>query len=430
MTKSALDQWLQRLETIHPRNIELGLERSSEVARSMGLLPVAPPVVTVAGTNGKGSTIAVLEALAGAAGLRCGVYTSPHLQEFNERIRIAGVPVNDRELIDAFSSIDSARGDISLTYFEFATLAALVLFRAHQPDILLLEVGLGGRLDAVNIVDATVAVITSIDLDHQDWLGDTREKIALEKAGILRTGRPAVIADREPPATLRSAVQQVGAQPALFLGEDFWVVEDGAQWHGQVVDGRGNTVELPALALGSLLPDNICAAVQAMLLTDVAVNVARLPQTVAGASLHGRREHRQIAGVDYILDVAHNPAAVNKLVEYISLTNCNKRIIAIFSVMADKDIAGIVAAAGEQFDAWFIADQPDNARAASAETVAAILRQAGQSMVSSSKNVKQAVRRAQSIASQGDTLVVFGSFSTVGTAMHVLDKDLSKQKAS
>lgn len=173
MTKSALDQWLQRLETIHPRNIELGLERSSEVARSMGLLPVAPPVVTVAGTNGKGSTIAVLEALAGAAGLRCGVYTSPHLQEFNERIRIAGVPVNDRELIDAFSSIDSARGDISLTYFEFATLAALVLFRAHQPDILLLEVGLGGRLDAVNIVDATVAVITSIDLDHQDWLGDT-----------------------------------------------------------------------------------------------------------------------------------------------------------------------------------------------------------------------------------------------------------------
>ena len=223
MNKASLTQWLQRLETVHPMEIDLGLERVLTVAHTLQLLPLKQPVVTVAGTNGKGSTVAVMEALISEAGYRVGVFTSPHLLRFNERIRVAGVDASDAEIVHAFDLIDQARGAISLTYFEFAALAALLIFEASELDYVVLEVGLGGRLDAVNIVDASVAVITSIDLDHQGWLGNSRGEISREKAGILRRGCPVVIADANPPPELLDCVVDAAASPALYLGREFSV---------------------------------------------------------------------------------------------------------------------------------------------------------------------------------------------------------------
>ncbi|MFB0950006.1 MAG: Mur ligase family protein, partial [Halioglobus sp.] len=269
MNKTSLTQWLQRLETVHPMEIDLGLERVLTVAHTLQLLPLKQPVVTVAGTNGKGSTVAVMEALISEAGYRVGVFTSPHLLRFNERIRVAGVDASDAEIVHAFDLIDQARGAISLTYFEFAALAALLIFEASELDYVVLEVGLGGRLDAVNIVDASVAVITSIDLDHQGWLGSSRGEISREKAGILRSGCPVVIADPNPPPELLGCVVDVGASPALYLGREFSVAAVDGQWQAQLQMPDGASRMLSAVTNGSLLPENIGAAVQASLLLGI-----------------------------------------------------------------------------------------------------------------------------------------------------------------
>jgi dihydrofolate synthase/folylpolyglutamate synthase len=423
MGKASLAQWLERLETLHPREMELGLVRVAEVAHALHLLPVAQPVVTVGGTNGKGSTVAVLEALLIEAGYCTGAFTSPHLLRFNERIRVAGVDVSDAEITDAFIAIDAARGIVSLTYFEFATLAALLVFKVRAPDIMVLEVGLGGRLDAVNIVDPTVAVITSIDLDHQDWLGDSRGAIAREKAGILRRGRPVVIADSDPPPELVDCVSTVNASPALYLGREFTVTSSRGEWQAVLRQAAGGLRHLAPQPSGSLLPENICAAAQAALLLGIEFSDDCLSRALAKAVPVGRRQERQVAGRHYVLDVAHNPASVRKLLEYLSVTSCNGRTICIFSVMSDKDIQSIVDAAIGHFDAWFLADQPDNKRAA------AVLSAAGENMISISKNLRQAFRRAQSIAAEGDRLVVFGSFYTVAAVLPLLAKDTKKYEA-
>jgi dihydrofolate synthase/folylpolyglutamate synthase len=416
MVKQSLAQWLQRLEGLHPRAIELGLARVASVAATLELLPVEVPVVSVAGTNGKGSTVAVLEALLGGSGRLAGVYTSPHMLRFNERIRVGGVEASDEEIVAAFERIDSARGTTSLTYFEFATLAALLVFRTRQVDVMVLEVGLGGRLDAVNIVDATVAVITRIDLDHQDWLGDTRDSIGREKAGIMRAGRAVVIGDPQPPAALLEIAAAVGAGPVLCQGRDFGFEADRAgHWRGRI----GARV-LPELPRGPLLPQNICSALQAASLLGVETGDGQLPVLLERAAPRGRCELQVIAGREYLLDVAHNPAAVQKMVEYNLLTHCKGKTICLFSVMADKDIQAMIAAAGSHFEAWFVADQPGNARAASGADLAAALHAAGQAMVSVSKNLRQALRRAQGVMREGDRLVVFGSFSTVAEVLPLL----------
>jgi dihydrofolate synthase/folylpolyglutamate synthase len=429
MTKASLEQWLQRLETIHPREIELGLERVASVAQKLQLLPLAQPVVTVGGTNGKGSTVAVLEGLLNATGHRTGAFTSPHLLRFNERIRVGGENASDSEIVDAFAAIDAARGDISLTYFEFATLAALLIFKCREPDIIVLEVGLGGRLDAVNIVDTSVAVITSIDLDHQGWLGESRGEIAREKAGIMRTSRPVVIADPDPPPELVECVRQVGASPALFLGRQFAVTTGRGNWQAVLQNTDGTLRELPSQPSGSLLPENVCAAAQAALLLGVKFSNDCLARVTEMAAPVGRRQLRRVAGRDYVLDVAHNPASVRKLLEYLSATPCKGKTICIFSVMSDKDIGSIVDAATGCFDAWFLADQPGNKRAAKAADIAALLSATGQTMISSSKNLRQAFRRAQSVATSGDRLVVFGSFYTVAGVLPLLDREHNKHEA-
>lgn len=420
MQDAPLAHWLARLETLHPNAIDLGLERVARVARALELLPVVPRVVTVAGTNGKGSTVAVLEQVLAGSGLLTGVYTSPHLERFNERIRVGGVEAADGEIIAAFRAIDEARGQTSLTYFEFATLAALWIFRARSVDVLVLEVGLGGRLDAVNVVDPAVAVITRIDLDHQAWLGEDRDSIAREKAGILRSGIPAVIGDPEPPGELLSIAAERGASPVLCLGRDFTVATTPDGWQGVLRGADGEPRRLPAQPAGPLLPANISAGLQAALLLGCDFSDRQMSAAVAAARPRGRCERLVVKGREYLLDVAHNPAAVNNLVQYLSVTSCKGRTFALFSAMADKELRGMIQAGAGSFAGWFLADQPDNPRAASAAELAVILRREGQRVVSIGENLAEAFRRAQREMAEWDRLVVFGSFSTVAAVYPLL----------
>ena len=425
MSKTSLNEWLQRLETLHPSEIDLGLERVASVAETMQLLPPPQPVISVAGTNGKGSTVAVMEAILVETGCVSGACTSPHLLSFNERIRVAGVPVDDSEIVQAFEQIESARGETSLTYFEFSTLAALVVFRQRNVDVILLEVGLGGRLDAVNIVDADVAVITSIDIDHQDWLGDSREQISLEKAGILRRERAAVIAEKDPPLVLLEHIESLGCQ-ALFSGVDYQLMDEGSSWSASLRTSSGVERKLPTIAYGSVLADNICAGLQALLLIKRDFTDKQLLRALEVLSPPGRRELQKFAGKEYLFDVAHNVASLDKLLEYIDATPCKGRTMAIFSAMVDKDFRAMLGACSGYFDAWFTANQPDVPRALEAEVVAQCLHEQGEKMISVSKNLRQAFRRAQGLMVEGDRLVIFGSFYTVAVVLPLLEKDRRK----
>ncbi len=425
MSKTSLNEWLQRLETLHPSEIDLGLERVASVAETMQLLPPPQPVISVAGTNGKGSTVAVMEAILVETGCVSGACTSPHLLSFNERIRVAGVPVDDSEIVQAFEQIESARGETSLTYFEFSTLAALVVFRQRNVDVILLEVGLGGRLDAVNIVDADVAVITSIDIDHQDWLGDSREQISLEKAGILRRERAAVIAEKDPPLVLLEHIESLGCQ-ALFSGVDYQLMDEGSSWSASLRTSSGVERKLPTIAYGSVLADNICAGLQALLLIKRDFTDKQLLRALEVLSPPGRRELQKFAGKEYLFDVAHNVASLDKLLEYIDATPCKGRTMAIFSAMVDKDFRAMLGACSGYFDAWFTANQPAVPRALEAEVVAQCLHEQGEKMISVSKNLRQAFRRAQGLMVEGDRLVIFGSFYTVAVVLPLLEKDRRK----
>jgi dihydrofolate synthase/folylpolyglutamate synthase len=421
MNKASLAQWLAHLETLHPQEIDLGLARVRQVAEQLALLPMPCQVITVAGTNGKGSTVAVLEALSCEFGVSCGASTSPHFLAFNERIRVNGENVADEDIVAAFEAIDAARGEVSLTYFEFATLAALWVFRARDVELAILEVGLGGRLDAVNIVDADVAVVTSIALDHQAWLGNDRTAIAGEKLGILRAGQAAVIVEPDPPEGMAEQVAASAARP-LWLGRDFQVLADNRVQ----LAGESDALELPAL--NGLLADNVAGALQAWVAAGRdQLSAPRVAGALERCSLTGRRQQFTLEGRHYVLDVAHNPAAVSKLLELIELTTCKNRVIAIFSAMADKDLRAMIQPCVGVIDAWFLGDLSEQPRAAEAADVADLLRQQGVGMVSTSKNLRQALRRAQSICGEGDMIVVFGSFHTVAAVMPSLEKDRRKQ---
>jgi dihydrofolate synthase/folylpolyglutamate synthase len=291
-----LEAWLDYISLVNPRTIELGLERVGGVWAAMGTGPIARQVVTVAGSNGKGSCVASLERLAAATGLRHGCYTSPHIHKFNERIRLQGVEVSDAQLIAAFAAIDAARGEILLSYFEFATLAALSLFRQAGLDLAILEVGLGGRLDAVNIIDADVAVITSISLDHMDWLGSTREQIGQEKAGIMRPGKPLVCADSDVPEVIPALADSLQV-PLYLINREFSCVsaDTAGQWefHGVDLQGQAQTVQsLPPL---NLHPASIAAALQAMLC--LGMELPAMPQALGGLVVAGRCEWRLAQGI-------------------------------------------------------------------------------------------------------------------------------------
>jgi dihydrofolate synthase/folylpolyglutamate synthase len=371
-------------------------------------------VAIIAGTNGKGSTVAFIEAIARAAGLRVGAFTSPHLLRYNERIRIDGEDAGDAALVAAFERIEVARGDIALTYFEFGTLAALCLFEAAALDLAILEVGLGGRLDAVNIVDADVAVITTVDLDHQEYLGEDREAIGAEKAGILRAGKPCVLAEKDPPSSVLRRAYAIGA--FAIRGHSDYLIDDlgdaGWRWRepGYQVDLPNPSLEAPAQR------GNAAAAIAALRALDLPVSDAALRKGVRGARVPGRLQ-RLPGAPEQVLDVAHNPQGARQLGDWLA---ANPRpTVAVFSALADKDIAGIVGPVAPHVLAWHLGPITDAgprglAVEALAERVRAALPEAALQPHASLAVALEAAARA--IGPEGRVLV-FGSFHTVAEAL-------------
>lgn len=410
-----LNAWLTHLETLHPRKIDLGLERISAVATRLGLLPCAVPVVTVAGTNGKGTVVRCATALLVACGKRVGTYSSPHLMRYNERICIDGLPVPDALIISAFIAIDGAREDISLSYFEFATLAALYVFRDQQVDIAVLEVGLGGRLDAVNAVDASVAVVTRIALDHQKWLGDTLEAIAAEKAGIVRAAQPVVLAESGYPDSLYRIVQNRSARPQRA----------GIDWQWQLLGDRQLEVTLPnarrlqvPLSAG-LQASNVAAALCATSLCGMPVTQAIAEQALDGLVFPGRQQHVAFRGLDVVFDVAHNPDAARALAGHLA-TLCPAETIGIVGVLGDKDVNGVIDPLAPHLSGAVVCSLPDTPRSMSSAALSRLVSASGVNIIEETAGPLQAWNGLLKTVSPGSRVVVFGSFHTVGGIMPAL----------
>lgn len=428
---SSLEGWLDYISSVHPREIELGLDRSRAVADRLGLLEPAPRVITVAGTNGKGSCIATMEAVLQQAGIKSGSYTSPHIHCFNERIRIAGSNVSDEQIVTALEAIDSAREGESLSYFEFATLAGLYLLKDAQVEVALLEVGLGGRLDAVNIVDAHVVVISSISIDHTDWLGDNIESIAAEKAGVMRQGSPVVFAGEKPPVAISHRAAAIGA-PLLIAARDFEGSEsaDGSSWCFEGKDHAGNPLSWVELPMPTLLLSNVVASIQALLLLPLSLDRDGLMVALQKLRLMGRFDTRSdlSSGRAIIHDVAHNPAAMELLALRVNGYRARKsgatRVAVVLAMMADKDVKGMLTALETCVDIWYIA-QVDQARSMAADEVAQAMNSVG--IVSDSQQIKQfdSVESAYEAAcvetESEDIILVTGSFFTVA-AVHALSE--------
>ncbi|MHB8679371.1 MAG: bifunctional tetrahydrofolate synthase/dihydrofolate synthase, partial [Rudaea sp.] len=354
-----LADWLDYQQRTHPRAVELGLDRVREVWSRLGAPAPAPVVITVGGTNGKGSTVAFLEAMLAAMGKRVGCYTSPHLLRYNERIRVAGAHAGDSTLIDAFARIEVARGadsteSVPLTYFEFGTLAALWIFAQSKLDVAVLEVGLGGRLDAVNIIDADAAIVVTVDLDHQDWLGNDVNVIGREKAGIFRKDRPAIVGMRAPPRGLLDEAARIGAHVAL-AGRDFRVSPQIDCWRW---DGGGESLLLPEPALGAPCQiDNAAAAIMALhaLRDRLGWDARAIARGVRQALVPARLQRLQKRGApDLVIDVGHNPQAARVLAQWLAAHPPRGRNQAVFGALADKDVAGIVAPLLPHISHWYL----------------------------------------------------------------------------
>ncbi|WP_341708428.1 bifunctional tetrahydrofolate synthase/dihydrofolate synthase [Halopseudomonas sp.] len=417
MSQRSLAEWLAVLEVLHPSEIDMGLDRVRAVAKRLDVLRPAPRVFTVTGTNGKGSTCAALDSLLRASGMRTGCYTSPHLHQYNERIRLNGKLADDQSICDAFAAIDQARGDISLTYFEFGTLAAFWLFQRAGLDAVVLEVGLGGRLDAVNVVDADVAVVTSIGLDHQEYLGSTRESVAFEKAGIMRASRPVVSGERDLPATFTDAVARLECQ--LYQRDrDFRTqLADDGSWVFEGVDGAGQTRQLHLPAV-SLPRDNLAVALQAFWAAGLDLADVQVAAALQAASATGRLEARQVMwqgeSRDLRLDVGHNPHAARFLAESLRADAPRNRV-AVFGLLADKDLDGVVAELRGVFSQWFAAPLP-SPRSRSAQVLSAGLSAVGE-RVASCDSIAQAIELALDNTDPGTEVVIFGSFFCVADAI-------------
>ncbi len=411
----SLDDWLRWQESLHPSEIELGLERVRTVLECLDLAGPDFAIVTVAGTNGKGSCVAMLESILQAAGYHVGTFTSPHLLRYNERIRVAGAPVSDAELCAAFERIDGARGDISLTYFEFATLAAIDCLQRRGVEIAVLEVGLGGRLDAVNVLDADVALITPVDVDHVAWLGSDRETIGAEKAGIMRAGRPVVVSDPQPPRSVLQYADELGA-PLALAGRDYrYEVAQGAQgdqWRWISGAQSRNALPLPALR-GAVQLANAAAVL--MVLARLGERFPVSQQAVRSGLLAVRLPGRfqVLPGRPMqILDVAHNPHSTRALAQTLAQQPCPGRTLAVLGMLDDKDIVASVASLHRRVDDWYLASL-DVPRGVSAARLRAALGGEGQCFAS----VHAARTAALSVMHDDDRLVIFGSFHTVAAAL-------------
>jgi dihydrofolate synthase/folylpolyglutamate synthase len=410
-----LAQWLAYLEQLHPAAIALGLERVARVARSLALEP-AFAIITVGGTNGKGSCCAMLEAILLNAGYRVGCYTSPHLLRYNERVHIGGREVDDDTLCDAFARIEAARGGASLTYFEFGTLAAALAFADAKIEVAILEVGLGGRLDAVNVFDADCALVASVDIDHQDYLGDTRDAIGFEKSGIFRGGRPAICADAEPPATLVRHARGIGADLQV-IERDFGYVAEPQQWRYWGPGGKRHGLPHPALR-GAYQLGNAAACLAALdcLRSRLPVTAQDVRSGLLQAEVAGR--FQVLPGRPLtILDVAHNPHAARALAANLASMPAGGRTLAVFAMLKDKDIGGVIGAVQAHVSDWLVADA-ESARGASAAMLAAQLARAGvRAPVAQFSDVAAAWRAACESAADNDKIIVFGSFLTVAAVM-------------
>lgn len=421
MSKRSLADWLAYLEQLHPSAIDMGLERSREVAGRLGLGRPAPRVVTVTGTNGKGSTCAFLASLMRTQGLRVGVYSSPHLLRYNERVQIDAREASDEELCEAFAAVEAARGEVSLTYFEMGTLAAFWLFERAGLDAVVLEVGLGGRLDAVNLVDADIAVVTSIALDHAEWLGDTRESVAFEKAGIFRAGKPAVCGEPDPPLPLAQQAEKLGT-PLYQCGRDygFHIHSDGWDWHGRTAVGA--EVKLCGLPLLDLPMQNAALALQVYTLLDLPWQAERIAGALIGTRVTGRLDRRQVRwqgkSLNLLLDVAHNPHAAAYLAERLAARPPAGQRLAVFGLLADKDLSGVLVALTPLVQHWAVAPLPTS-RTRPAEELAAALRERGAAAMAYA-GVSEALEAQCARASEQDEILVFGSFYCVAEALEWL----------
>ncbi|WP_367848934.1 bifunctional tetrahydrofolate synthase/dihydrofolate synthase [Rhodoferax sp. WC2427] len=409
-----LNDWLAHCERLHPTTIELGLDRVRTVAQRMGLR-FDCPVITVAGTNGKGSTCAMLEAILLQSGYRTGVYTSPHLVHFEERCRIGGEIAGAADFVAHFAAVESARGDISLTYFEFSTLAILALMAQSQLDVAILEVGLGGRLDAVNIIDTDCAIITSVDLDHMEFLGTTREAIGFEKAGILRAGKPAVVSDPMPPQSVLDHAQAIGADLWRF-GEDFNFSGDKQQWGWAGRGRRYAGLGYPGLRGANQLMNasGVLAALTA-LREQLPITAQAVRTGLSMVELPGR--FQIVPGQPtLVLDVAHNPHAVAALAANLDAMGFYPTTHAVFGAMADKDLLPMLARIGPLIDRWYFTDMPTPRAATAAHLQSQWLAQNTRKDASSSVHTDpmQALHAAIAAADPADRIVVFGSFYTVG----------------
>lgn len=424
---ATLQAWLARIERLHHRAIDLALDRVRTVAERLDFR-FDCPVFVVGGTNGKGSTCAMLDAILRAAGYRTGLYTSPHLLRFNERVRIDGVEASDEVLIEQFKAVEAARGDTSLTYFEFTTLAALRLLARARLDALVLEIGLGGRLDAVNIVDADCAIVTSVGLDHMDYLGPTREHIGFEKAHIYRSGRPAICSDPAPPASLIDVATKLGADLWL-LGRDFDYAGDRQQWAWGGRRQRRSGLPHPALrgarqllnasaalaaleALAERLPVSQQAVRQGLLMVEIAGRFQVLPGRPA-----------------VILDVAHNPHAAAATASNLDAMGFYPNTHAVFGMLRDKDIDGVIAEVFDRIDRWHLAPTPGergcDAQALADRVHAQARSRKGRAAVQTYASIEEAYRGALGAASLDDRILAFGSFLTVAGAMRA--RESSKQ---
>lgn len=417
---ASLNDWLAYLESIHPKTMDLGLDRVIQVYRK--LLPKGLPsqVIIVGGTNGKGSTVAALDWLLRQQGKRTAAYTSPHLHRYNERVRLSGEEVDDRVLIEAFEAVEAARGRTSLTYFEFGTLAALWVFFRAAPDVVILEVGLGGRLDAVNVVDPDVAVITSVDIDHADWLGTDRETIGYEKAGILRARRPAVYGESTPPD---SVLQQANAQKVdLYVrGRDFGPQPEGGEAFRVGIRYRGEelTLEIPE---SSIPRDSVVTALQALALLDfdpLALDVTGLCRELR---IPGRFETLS-ESPRILVDVGHNPHAARWLRERLANSRNLQPVTAVYGCLSDKDCVGVVQALAAEISHWYLAGL-DVPRGLSAEALSLRLAEAGLRIpvTAATQSVSEALDQAVAALEPGGTVLVFGSFFTVAEAREHLER--------
>ena len=424
--KKTLADWLSWQETLHLSEIDLGLDRIREVAKRLDLLSPSFPIITIAGTNGKGSSVALFESILKSQGYKTGSYTSPHLIDYNERIKLDSVNTTDELIVKAFEEIDKARSaidPISLTYFEFGTLAAMLIFTQQKVDIAILEVGLGGRLDASNLWDTSLAIITSIGVDHIDWLGDNREIIAIEKSGIMRKDTPVICGDLDPPHTISKEAKRIGAQLYQINNDFSYGKNDNNTWDWKGLD---NSYTLPLPALSGEFQLNNSATVIAGLITIeniLKTNINNIKQGLKNASIVGRLQtiHQQ---PEWLIDVAHNPHAAKQLAKHLNSNPVTGKTIALFSMLKDKDIEQVITIMGLNIDEWHIVELEGSRSTKINDLEKAITEQTPDKTVKTHQSFLDACKSLKSTSNLQDRVVAFGSFlvvSEVINACHQID---------